>query len=303
MIEAILTGAVRGGSSIMFAALGETVSERAGVINLGTEGSMLAGAFAAYAVTVETGHVTLGVFAGALAGLLIAAVHGVLVVYRNANQLATGIAVMFLALGITSLLGRDYVGVGIDGMATWDVPLLSDIPFVGPILFQHDPLTYLALILAPVIWWLMYRSRVGLLTRAAGERGEVLYAYGHSPARVRLGAVCVGGLLAGLGGAQLSTAYAVNWSEDMTQGRGFVAVALVIFAAWNPLGAMWGALFFGGVLSLQLQLQAQGIGVSPFFLDALPYVATLLVLVIFSRRQRNAAPEGLARLFEITPGR
>lgn len=264
---------------------------------------MLSGALAAYAVTVETGSLTLGVFAGALAGLMMAAVHGAMVVYRNANQLATGIAVMFLALGVTSLLGRSYVGVGIDGMDTWHVPLLSDIPFLGPILFQHDPLTYLAILLAPVVWWMTYRSRAGLLLRAAGERGEVLYAYGHSPAHVRMLAVCAGGLLAGLGGAQLSVAYAVNWSEDMTQGRGFVAVALVIFAAWNPLGAMWGSLFFGGVLSLQLQLQAEGVGVSPFFLDALPYVATILVLIVFSRRHRNAAPEGLARLFDTSAAR
>ncbi len=303
MIEAILSGAVRGGSSIMFAALGETVSERAGVINLGTEGSMLAGALAAYAVTVETGSVVLGAAAGAAAGLLIAAVHGVMVIFRGANQLATGIAVLFLAMGITSLLGRDYVGVGIDGFGTWNVPGLSSIPFVGPVLFQHDPLTYLALLAAPTVWWLMYRTRVGLMVRAAGERGDVLFAYGHSPARVRLGAVCVGGLLSGLGGAQLSTAYAVNWSEEMTQGRGFVAVALVIFAAWNPLGAMGGALFFGGVLSLQLQLQANGVGVSPFFLDALPYVATIAVLVLFSKRHRNSAPEGLSRVFETNPAK
>jgi general nucleoside transport system permease protein len=298
MIEAVLTGAVRGGSSIMFAALGETISERAGVINLGTEGSMLAGALAAYAVTVETGNVVVGVIAGAVAGMLIAAVHGIMVVQRGANQLATGIAVLFLAMGITSLLGRDYVGVGIDGIGTWRIPGLADIPFFGPIFFNHDPLTYLAILAAPTVWWVMYRTKLGLLVRAAGERGEVLFAYGYSPARVRLGAVCVGGLFAGLGGAQLSTAYAVNWSEDMTQGRGFVAVALVIFAAWNPLGAMWGALFFGGVLSLQLQLQAEGVGISPFFLDALPYVATIVVLIGFSTRNRHAAPEGLSRVFE-----
>ncbi len=298
MIEAILTGAVRGASSIMFAALGETISERAGVINLGTEGSMLAGALAAYAVTVKTGSVLLGIIAGAIAGMLFAAVHGGMVVFRGANQLATGIAVLFLALGVTSLLGRDYVGVGIDGLGIWRIPLLGDIPFVGPVLFRHDPLTYLALIAAPTVWWLMYRTKIGLLVRAAGERGEVLFTYGHSPANVRFGSVCVGGLLAGLGGAQLSTAYAVNWSENMTQGRGFVAVALVIFAGWNPLGAMWGALFFGGVLSLQLQLQAAGVAISPFFLDALPYVATIAVLVVFSARQRHAAPEGLSRVFE-----
>lgn len=299
MIEAILAGAVRGSSSIMYASLGETVSERAGVINLGTEGSMLVGALAAYATAVQTGSVWLGVLMAALAGLALAAVHGTMVVWRGANQLATGIIVLFLALGITALLGRDYVGESIEGMDTLAIPGLSGIPVIGPALFDQDPLTYIALLLGPVIWFVLYRTRVGLMVRAAGERGEVLHAYGHSPGLVRFVAVCAGGLLSGIGGAQLSTAYAVNWSEGMTQGRGFVAVALVIFAAWNPLGATVGALFFGGVLSLQLQLQAEGISVSPFFLDALPYIATILVLVAFSRRRLHAAPEGLSRVFEI----
>ena len=300
MIEAVLTGAVRGGSSIMFAALGETVSEKAGVINLGTEGSMLVGALAAYAVTVETGSVWLGVVAAAAAGIALSMVHAYMVIWRAANQLATGIVVLFLALGVTSLLGRDYVGSDIEGLKSWPVPGLSDIPFVGNILFNHDPLTYIALLSAPLTWWLVYRTRPGLLIRAAGERGEVLYAYGHSPRLVRMVAVAFGGLMAGIGGAQLSTAYAINWSENMTQGRGFVAVALVIFAGWNPLGAMWGALLFGGVLSLQLQLQAQGVAISPFFLDATPYIATILVLVVLAKRRVNAAPEGLTRVFEIS---
>ncbi len=300
MIEAVLAGAVRGGSSIMFAALGETVSEKAGVINLGTEGSMLVGALAAYAVTVETGNVWLGVLAAAAGGMALAMVHAYMVVWRAANQLATGIVVLFLALGVTALLGRDYVGSDIEGLKSWPVPGLSHIPFLGNVLFNHDPLTYLALLSAPATWWLVYRTRPGLLIRAAGERGEVLFAYGHNPRLVRFAAVSFGGLMAGVGGAQLSTAYAINWSEEMTQGRGFVAVALVIFAGWNPLGAMWGALLFGGVLSLQLQLQAQGVAISPFFLDATPYIATILVLVVLAKRRVNTAPEGLTRVFEIS---
>lgn len=300
MIEAVLAGAVVGGSSILFAALGETISERAGVINLSTEGSMLVGALAAYATAAETGSVWLGVLAAAVAGTLLAAVHGGMVVMRGANQLATGIVVLFLAIGITSLLGRDYVGRGIDGFAAWDVPLLSDIPFLGPVLFQHDPLTYLALLAAPAVWWVLFRTRPGLMVRAAGERGEVLFAYGHSPRIVRFAAVAAGGTLAGIGGAQLSTALAVNWSENMIAGRGFVAVALVIFAAWNPLGALAGALFFGGIEALQLQMQARGVDVPADLLNALPYLATVAVLVVLSRRRLNAAPEGLARVFEIS---
>lgn len=300
MIEAILAGAVRGGSSILFAALGETVSEKAGVINLSTEGSMLVGALSAYAVAVETGNAWLGVLAGAAAGATLAALFAAMVVWRGANQLATGIVVLFLALGVTALLGRDYVGAGVEGFDRWAVPLLSDIPFVGTILFDQDPLTYLALLAAPAVWFLLNRTRPGLLVRAAGERGEVLFAAGHSPRLVRFSAVAFGGMLAGIGGAQLSIALALNWSENMVAGRGFVAVALVIFAGWNPIGALVGALFFGGVESLQLQLQAEGVSLPADLLNALPYLATLVVLVVLSRRRLHAAPEGLSRVFEIS---
>jgi simple sugar transport system permease protein len=300
MIEAVLAGAVRGGSSILFAALGETISERAGVINLSTEGSMLVGALAAYATAYQTGDAWLGVLAAALAGMTLAALHGAMVVWRGANQLATGIVVLFLALGVTSLLGREYVGVGIEGFDRVPVPGLSDIPFVGPVLFDQDPLTYLALLCAPAVWFALYRTRPGLMVRAAGERGEVLFAAGHSPRLIRFGAVCMGGLLAGIGGAQVSTALALNWSENMIQGRGFVAVALVIFAAWNPLGALVGAMFFGGVEALQLQLQAEGVALPADLLNALPYIATVAALVLLSRRRLHAAPEGLARVFEIS---
>jgi general nucleoside transport system permease protein len=300
VIEAILTGAVRGGASILFAALGETVAERSGVINLGTEGSMLAGALAAYMTCVETGNAWLGVLMAAFAGTALALVHALAVVVRKANQLATGIVVYLLALGLTSLIGRDYVGQGIEGFSAWAVPAFSDIPFVGSVLFNHDPLTYLALLMAPAIWWVLWRTRPGLLVRAAGEREEVLVATGHSPRLVRVFAVCAGGMLAGIGGAQLSTALALNWSEDMIQGRGFVAVALVIFAAWNPMGALGGALFFGGIEALQLQLQARGISVPADVLNALPYAATIAVLVVFSKWRKHAAPEGLASVFQVS---
>lgn len=298
MIEAVLAGAVAGAASILFAALGETISERAGVINLSTEGSMLCGALAAYAGTVETGSPWFGAFIGGLAGMALAMLFAYVVVYRAANQLASGIVVLFLSLGVTSLLGRDYVGQGIDGFTQWNIPGLSDIPFVGTILFAHDPLTYLALLCAPLVWWLMFRTRPGLMVRAAGERPEVLVATGHSPTLVRFGAVSAAGFLAGIGGAQISTALALNWSENMIQGRGFVAVALVIFAAWNPIGALWGALFFGGIEALQLQLQAEGVSVPADVLNALPYIATIAVLVVFSRQRLHAAPEGLQSVFQ-----
>ncbi|HEY8201542.1 MAG TPA: ABC transporter permease, partial [Actinomycetota bacterium] len=209
----VLAGGVRGGTSILYAGLGETISERAGVVNLGTEGCMLVGALAGYAVTAVTGHPWAGVGAAAVAGAALALVHGVLVLSRRTNQLATGLVVLFGGLGLTSLLGGPFVHPSqeVHPFRHLPVPVLSKLPVVGPVLFDHDPLTYLSIVAAPVVWWFLFRTRWGLLVRGAGERAEVLTAYGHSPRRVQYLAVCAGGCLAGVGGAQLSTAYANAW--------------------------------------------------------------------------------------------
>ena len=175
---------------------------------------------------------------------------------------------------------------------------MSEIPFLGPVLFEHDILTYLGGLLVPAMAYFLAYTRWGLILRATGERDEVAFAYGYSPNRVRYIAVVVGGFLAGLGGAQLSVAYTLNWVEDMTQGRGLVAVALVIFAAWTPSRALIGCLLFGGAIALQLSLQAQGVPISPFFLSMTPYLLTILVLLLFSRRQQYKMPEGLRAVFE-----
>jgi general nucleoside transport system permease protein len=301
LLESVLTGAVRGGTSILFATLGETVSERAGVINLGTEGSMLIGALTAYAVGIETGSPWVGVLAGLLAGAALAGVHALLVLNRGANQIASGLGVSFLALGLTALFGQDYVGQGVEPLPTWTIPGLADLPFVGPILFDHDPLTYAAFLAGPALWWLLFRTRAGLRLRAAGERPEVLEVYGSSATSVRWAAILGGGALAGLGGAQLSTAFTLNWSEGMTVGRGFVAVGLVIFAGWNPLKAAAGAYLFSGAIALQLQLQARGWELSRYLLEALPYITVLAVLAVLSRRRATGGPAALARVFETTP--
>lgn len=298
MLEAVLTGAVAGGTSILFPTLGEVVSERAGVINLGTEGSMLAGALAAYAVGIETGNPWLGVVAGLVAGALLASVHAFVVLFRGANQIAVGLVVTFLGLGLTALFGQEYVGQGVVALEDVAIPGLSELPFLGSVLFDHDPLTYLSLITAVVLWWALRSTTLGLRVRAAGERPEVLQVFGTSPRAVRVLAVLTGGALAGLGGAQLSTAFTRNWSEGMTVGRGFVAVALVIFAAWDPLKAILGAYLFSGAIALQLQLQAQGSDVSRYLLQALPYLVVIVVLVALSRRRVGAAPEALDRVFE-----
>jgi len=295
LLVAILIGAVTGGTSILYAALGETISERAGVINVGTEGSMLAGCLAAFAVAVKTGNPWYGVLAGAAAGAALAAVHAWMVVYRKANQLATGLVVLFLAIGATDLFGTSYTSSEVNGFHNINIPVLGHIPGIGPILFDHDPLVYISYLAVPAVWWFLFRSRWGLLIRTAGEKPESLVAYGMSAARIRTAAVIAGGAFAGIGGAQLSTAVALSWAEDMTVGRGFIAVALVIFAAWEPFKVLAGAYLFGAAITLGSQLQVRNVSVNQFFLDALPYIVTIVVLVALARKRKNAAPEALGQ--------
>jgi ABC-type uncharacterized transport system permease subunit len=297
-VEDVLTGAVRYGASVLFATQGELVAERAGIINLGTEGSMLCGALCGFAVAAQTGSALLGAVAGLAAGALIALLHAFVVIDRRANQLAAGLAITFLGLGLTAAIGTSFVDRRIDGLGQAPIPLLSDVPFLGNVLFDHDLLTYLALLLGPLLWWFIFRTRWGLLLRATGEDPEVVRAYGHSPRRIQYLATVAGGALAGLGGAQLVLAYTLNWVEDATAGRGFVACALVIFAAWRPLRATVGALVFGGAVALQLQLQARGVDVSSFVLGMVPYVLTLLVLAVASWRGGQRVPAGLKAVFD-----
>jgi len=298
MILDILTGAVRGGTSILYAGLGETVSQRSGVINLGTEGCMLVGALTGYAVTVQTGSPWAGVLGGALAGASLALVHAVLVVSRGANQLASGLTLYFLALGLTSLFGADYVSTPIEGFRRWEVPLLGQLPVLGPVLFHQDPLSYLALLAAPLVWWALFHTRAGLLVRTAGERSEALEVHGYHTAHVRYAAVLTGGALAGIGGTHLSLAYAGSWFEAMVGGRGFIAVSLVIFAMWHPVRLAGGALLFGAALSLASVLQSNGVRVNQFALDAVPFLLTLVVLSVLGRRTLRAAPDELLKVFD-----
>lgn len=301
LVVDVLSGGVRGGTSIMYAALGETVSERAGVINLSTEGSMLLGALGAYAIGVETGSPWLGALAGSVAGGLLALVHAFLVVRRGASQFATGLTLLFLALGLTSLFGASYVGRPVVGFDTWDVPVLSSLPVVGEVLFQQDPLLYLSFALVPLVWLGLFKTRLGLLVRTAGERADSLTVHGYSVDRLRIGAVTVGGMLAGLGGAHLATAYANAWFENMVAGRGFIAVALVIFAVWSPSRVMAGAYLFGCAIATGPALQARGYPVNQFLLDAVPFVITIAVLTVLGRRTLSAAPAELKRVFENAP--
>jgi general nucleoside transport system permease protein len=297
----VLAGGVRGGTSILFAALGETISERAGVVYLGTEGSLLAGALAGYAISSETGHPWLGVLAGAVAGGLLALVHAYMVLSRGANQLATGLVVLFLGLGLTSLFGVHYVQALAPTFRQLNIPGLSSIPVIGTILFKQDPLVYFSYVCVPLLWWIISRSRWGVLLRASGERSEVLVATGHRVLPIQYAAVVCAGAFAGIGGVHLSTAYTKAWFENMAQGRGFVAVAVVMFAARQPFKVAAGAYLFGAALALSPALQARGYGINQFALDAVPYLVTLGVLIALGRKRATELPEGLSKVFEAAP--
>ncbi len=297
VIRGMVTGAVGPGVSVLYATYGEVITERSGRINLGTEGCMVMGAVFSFIATVETGNAALGVVAGALAGGALSLVHAYLVVTRRTNQLATGMALTFLGLGISSFIGRSYVGSSITGLNPISIPVLSSIPVLGKALFMQDLLTYAAYGLGPLLWAALRFTRWGLSLRAVGESTDVAYAAGRNPTLIQYAAVVLGGMLAGIGGAHLSLALTHSWSEGMTRGRGFIAVGLVIFGMWDPLRAMVGALLFGAAIGLELQLQTVSAPVSPFILAMLPYVITLGVLTVWTGAALRAMPAGLKAVF------
>lgn len=298
LLQAVLGGGIRAGTPILYATLGEVIAERAGVVNLGVEGAMLVGACAGFITTAESGNPFLGVAAAGLAGGMAALIHAFMVVCLRANQIASGLALMFLCLGVTSFVGRPYVKVRINAIPSWPVPGLSELPVLGPLLFGHDVLVYGAYLLAPLIWVALFYTKWGLALRAVGESQAVAFASGFRPATIQYVAVVAGGVLAGIAGAHLSLAYARSWVEGMSNGRGFIAVALVIFATWHPLRGVVGAVVFGAVFALQLQIQARGVALSPYFLDMTPYLLTLAGLLVMGRARRHAMPEGLKSVFE-----
>jgi simple sugar transport system permease protein len=299
-LQGMAAGALRSGTSIMYGALGEVINERAGVVNLGLEGCMLTGACAGFIATYRSGNPYLGIAAAALAGGAFNLLFGFLAVTRRANQLASGLTLMFFALGLTALLGTKYVGKRIDGLDQLSIPLLSKIRWVGPAVFTGDILTFGMLPSAIAVWWLLYRTRWGLKVRTVGESRTAAFAAGLSPQKIQYQALFAGGLLGGIGGAHLSLSYTRVWIEGMTAGRGFIAVALVIFATWQPLRVIAGALLFGGAIAFQLQLQAHNTSISPFLLDMLPYLLTLFVLLVWGRKRQHQMPHGLVEVFEGT---
>ena len=302
LVPAILT-IVTAATPLVFAAVGETVVEKAGVLNLGVEGMMIMGAIAAFATAVSTGSEVLAILAGAAAGLLLSLIFGILCVYLQSNQVATGLALTIFGLGLSALIGHSYVGATFDGLAKLDIPGVSDIPTIGPLIFGHDVLVYLSVISVALVAWFLNSTRAGLLVRAVGENHDAAHSIGYSVMLVRMGAILFGGAMAGIGGAYLSVAYTPLWVENMTAGRGWIALALVVFASWKPWRAFFGAYLFGGITIIQLYAQGMGVEVSAQFLSMLPYLATILVLVVISRDSAKArlnAPACLGKNFHVS---
>jgi ABC-type uncharacterized transport system permease subunit len=298
LLRTLLAGSVLSGTPLLYATLAELLGERAGVVNLGLEGVMLVGAVVGFIATVHTGSAGVGVVAAALAGGLFNLVFAFLVLTRRANQLATGLALMFCGVGVSALLGTRYVGSQITGLPEFRLPLLADLPVLGPALFVHDVLVYAAVPLAVLTHWVLFSTRWGLSVRAVGENPVAAFAAGKDPHALQYRALFIAGLLGGAAGAHLSLGVARTWAEWMTAGRGFIAVALVIFSRWLPLRAVVGAMLFGGAISLQILLQARGVPVSPFLLDMLPYLLSLAVLAVWGGAHRKAAPGSLGRVFQ-----
>jgi simple sugar transport system permease protein len=299
-MRSLLSGSILAGTPLLYATVAELIGERAGIVNLGLEGVMLMGAVTGFVTMVHTGSVGLAILVGALAGALFNMVFAFLVITRHANQLASGLALMFCGVGLSALIGGSYIGSRIAGLREIRIPVLVDTPIVGTILFQQDVLVYAAVPVVVLAWWALFFTRWGLTLRAVGENPTAAFAAGKNPHALQYQALFIAGLLGGIAGAHLSLGPAKTWAEWMTAGRGFIAVALVIFSKWQPLRTIAGALLFGGAISLELHLQALGVPVSPFLLDMLPYLLSLAVLAVWSGARRSAAPGSLGRVFQRT---
>lgn len=268
---------------LLYAALGELVTEKSGVLNLGVEGMMLLGAVCGFAAMHLTGSATLGVIAGMLAGAAMSLLFALLVLGFQASQVASGLALTIFGVGLSALIGQELVGVAYEGLSSAPVPVLSSIPFIGPLLFDHDLLVYGSFIMVIAVSWFLRRTRAGLVVRAVGDSHDAAHAIGYPVLKIRLLAILFGGAMSGIAGAYLSLAYSPLWIENMTAGRGWIALALVVFATWRPARVLIGAYLFGGITILQLHAQAMGVGVPPQVMSMLPYIATIVVLVLISR--------------------
>ncbi len=294
LIIPLLAAAVQSGTPILYATLGEMLTEKGGVLNLGVEGIMSVAALAAFYVSFTTGSPWLGFAAGGVVGALMGGIHGFVCISCLGNQVVSGLALTILGLGLTNFLGTPFIGQNTVGFFKVSIPLLADIPLLGGIFFRQDALVYVSFVLPFIFWFFMRRTSLGLAVTAVGEMPGAAAAAGLKPLRLRYFAVMGGGFLIGLGGSYLSLAYTHLWTNGLSGGRGWIAVALVIFAFWKPGRAVVGAYLFGGVMAFQLRLQASGTNLPSSLLLMLPYLLTVLVLVLSAWRGRGgAAPAGL----------
>jgi simple sugar transport system permease protein len=307
LITSLLAITMRAGASLVYATVGEIYTERSGILNLGLEGMMLMGAVSSFAVAYYTGSLILAVLTAMLVGGLLALTHAFLTVTMRANQVVSGLSITLFGSGLASFLGQrlgpaenSHYLVGLVGpkFTPIAVPGLSQLPLVGPI-FNQDPLTYALYILVPAAWFYLYKTRAGLELRAVGENPRTADAMGVDVVKVRYLYTTLGGMLTGLGGAHLSLAYTPGWSENITGGRGWIVIALVIFAMWNPARAVLGALLFGGINAVQFRLQAAGTNIPAAYLNMLPYLTTIVVLVAMTwweaLSKRIGAPAALGK--------
>ena len=286
-------------TAVMIAAIGELIVERAGVLNLGVEGMMITGAICGFAAAVQTGSPTIGFVAAALGGAALSLLFAFLTQFALANQVASGLALTLFGLGLSALLGQGYQGIKPPSTPRIDIPVLSDLPWAGRILFGHDLMVYFGLTLVAAVWAFLKYTRAGLVLRAVGENHDAAHALGYKVIRIRVMAIAFGGACAGLGGAYISLIRVPQWTEGMTAGIGWIALALVVFASWKPWRVLLGAYLFGGVTVLQLNLQAAGIAIPVEYLSMSPYIITIVVLVIMSA-DKSRAPASLGRIFHAT---
>ena len=286
-MTALLVSVIAAATPLLLAALGALLVEKVAVLNLGVEGMMLMGAIAGFAVAHGTGNLPLALAAAMAAGMALALLFAVLTLTLQANQTASGLALTIFGRGFSALVGAGYVGIAAPTLPRIAIPGLSDLPFFGPVLFGHDPLVYFALAMVGAVAWFLYRTHAGLILRAIGDQHDAAHVLGYKVVRIRYATVLFGGAMAGLAGAYMSLSYTPLWTQDMIAGRGWVALALVTFAAWRPFWLMIGAWLFGGIMYLALYMQALGVPVPTALLSALPYLGTILVLVLISRDARR----------------
>jgi ABC-type uncharacterized transport system permease subunit len=301
MFELVLMTVITAATPLVISAIGELIAERAGVLNLGVEGMMIVGASLGFAVAYQTGSTMLGALAGIFAGVVLSSLFALLAIGLAINQVASGLALTILGVGVSGLMGAPFVGQKREAAAQLHIPGLSDLPIVGRLVFGEDLFVYAGLAIVLACWYFLNRTRAGLTLRAIGDNHHSAHALGLPVRRVRVLATLFGGACAGLAGAYLSLAYTPFWSPGMTAGRGWIALALVVFASWKPLRVMLGAILFGGATVLQLHAQAASVGVPGQLLSATPYLATIVALMILSIGVRkNAAPAALGQPFVAT---